>query len=210
MPVAAISSSLPAAVVRRAASSASLEAPDAVRGVPPVSRGQGPRHELVVALNQALGLQGAAAQDPATERAVADFAHALVQDLNVLAASQADGSPRPAAQEWNGLPQRLTTLATAASQHAGGGAAVQAAAPESPPNPLTTATAAVHIMKVPSSHVLEAFVALQRALGRQSDAAAAPADARGALAGLARRMADSLGNGGAGRAPAGAVLDLSA
>lgn len=35
------------------------------------------------------------------------------------------------------------------------------------PNPVTPANAAVHIMKVPSSRVIEAFVSLQRALGQQ-------------------------------------------
>ena len=39
------------------------------------------------------------------------------------------------------------------------------------PKPLTPATAAVHIMKVPSSRLLEAFVAITRAFERQGEAA---------------------------------------
>lgn len=46
------------------------------------------------------------------------------------------------------------------------------------PRPVTPAAAAVHIMKVPNSRVIEAFVSLQRALGQQVQSqalAAAPA-----------------------------------
>jgi hypothetical protein len=38
------------------------------------------------------------------------------------------------------------------------------------PNPLTATTAAVHIMSVPSSHLLAAFVAMQQALGLEAEA----------------------------------------
>jgi hypothetical protein len=37
------------------------------------------------------------------------------------------------------------------------------------PSPLTTTTAAVHLMQVPSSHLLEAFAALRQAIGDQAD-----------------------------------------
>jgi hypothetical protein len=55
-------------------------------------------------------------------------------------------------------------------------AAHPAPRPELPeaPKPLTPANAAVHIMKVPSSRVLEAFVSLQRALGQQAVSDAPP------------------------------------
>ena len=84
-------------------------------------------------------------------------------------------------------------------------------APELPvqPNPVTTTSAAVHIMKVPSSHLLEAFVALQRALG-QAQADATPTDTRTALADMARRLATALAPSGASSVPPGAVVDTSA
>jgi hypothetical protein len=36
------------------------------------------------------------------------------------------------------------------------------------PKPVTPANAAVHIMKVPSSRVIEVFASLQRAMGQQT------------------------------------------
>ncbi len=45
--------------------------------------------------------------------------------------------------------------------------AVAAAAPDLP-RPVTPATAAVHLMQVPSSRVLEAVASLQRAMGLQA------------------------------------------
>lgn len=53
------------------------------------------------------------------------------------------------------------------------------------PTPVTPANAAVHIMQVPSSRVLEAFVLLQRAIGQQSHSEAAPAKASSQFAALA-------------------------
>jgi hypothetical protein len=55
------------------------------------------------------------------------------------------------------------------------------AAPRAPaelpdmPKPVTPANAAVHIMKVPNSRVVEAFVSLQRAIGQQARSEAPPA-----------------------------------
>jgi hypothetical protein len=43
------------------------------------------------------------------------------------------------------------------------------------PKPVTPANAAVHLMRVPSSRVLEAFVLLQRAVGQQNRSEAAQA-----------------------------------
>jgi hypothetical protein len=45
------------------------------------------------------------------------------------------------------------------------------------PKPLTPATAAVHIMKVPTSRIVEAFALMERARGQQSAAAMWPAPA---------------------------------
>ncbi len=44
------------------------------------------------------------------------------------------------------------------------------------PKPVTPANAAVHLMQVPSSRVLEVLASLQRALGQQVQGAAAPRD----------------------------------
>ena len=50
-------------------------------------------------------------------------------------------------------------------------------APELPdaPKPVTPANAAVHIMKVPNSRVVEAFISLQCAIGQQARSEAPPA-----------------------------------
>ncbi len=58
-------------------------------------------------------------------------------------------------------------------------APVSTEAPKLPeaPKPLTPATAAVHIMKVPTSRIIEAFAMMERARGQQGAAAAWPAAA---------------------------------
>jgi hypothetical protein len=63
-------------------------------------------------------------------------------------------------RECGDLPQHIDALATAALSQ-----------PEVPPqpSPLTTTTAAVHLMQVPSSHLVEAFAALRQAIGDQAD-----------------------------------------
>jgi hypothetical protein len=53
------------------------------------------------------------------------------------------------------------------------------------PTPVTPANAAVHIMRMPTSRVVEAFVLLQRAIGQQSRSEAAPAQASSQFAALA-------------------------
>lgn len=203
MSIAAISSQF-ASSVRRMAAPAATEAAEPVRAAPRVAREHGRRHELVAAMNQAMGLDGK--QDKATEQAVFRFAHALMHDLRTLAGEESDGPRAWGRRNWGDLSQRLGALATAAAQPA-----VAAPSPEAlaQPNPLTPTTAAVHIMKVPSSHLLEAFVSLQRALGQQSEANA-PSDARTALADLARRLASAVAPATAATAPAGAVVDTSA
>jgi hypothetical protein len=75
------------------------------------------------------------------------------------------------------------------------------------PKPVTTATVAVHIMKVPSSRVLEAFVAMQRALGRQDETArkAVPTETAVAHGKAAAYGADRVSRG---MEPAGTVVDV--
>jgi len=203
MSIAAISSQF-ASSVRRMAAPAATEATEPVRAAPRVAREPGRRHELVAAMNQAMGLDGE--QDRATEQAVFRFAHVLMRDLRTLAGEESDGPRAWGRRDWGDLSQRLGALATAASQPA-----VPAPSPEvlAQPSPLTPTTAAVHIMKVPSSHLLEAFATLQRALGQQS-AANAPSAARTELADLARRLAAAVAPATAATAPAGTVVDTSA
>ena len=102
------------------------------------------------------------------------------------------------------MAQRIDTLATAA-----------AAQPELPPqpNPVTTTSAAVHLMQVPTSRLLEAFAALRMALGKASsadDAPAPPADQRSELTAFLQRLADSLGQDAPASVPAGSVVNLTA
>jgi hypothetical protein len=177
-------------------------------------------------MQQALGVEGE--QDKATEQAVFRFAHTLMHDLRTMAGEETEGPRAWGRRDWGDLSQRLTALATAASapkevqQQVGQGEApvVATTAPRADvpnvdgpnadvpdaPDPLTTATAAVHIMKVPSSHLLEAFVSLQRALGQQSDAS----NPRDALAELARRLARGLESTPTIQLPAGSLFDTKA
>ena len=77
------------------------------------------------------------------------------------------------------------------------------------PNPVTTTSAAVHLMQVPSSRLLEAFAALRRALGEQTDAAAPQTD-RTRLAAMLERLSGELAVGASAELPAGSVLNLTA
>ncbi len=201
MPIAAVAS-VPAVGVRRSATSATVDAPDPVRALPRVTRELPVRSDLLDAMNEALQpvAQGGKASDTASQP-VLRFAHALMGDLRAL-----PGGDSGRSTVWGDLAQRLSALATAAAQPAD----AVPAAPEIPdqPNPLTTTTAAVHIMKVPSSRLLEAFVAMHRALGQQTDLQAG--HERKALADLARQLAGAVAPVGASAVKAGAVLDVKA
>ena len=212
MSIAAISQSFVSAV-RRGAASVNVEAAEPVRAVPRASREfHGRRHELVDAMNQVLGAEPGT-QDKAQAQAVFRFAHALMHDLRSMShesEAEAGGEAPPGAgrggnalgrRDWGDLSQRLSTLATAA-------AAPAAEAPAVPdmPDPVTTASAAVHIMKVPSARLLEAFVAMQRALGRQDD----PLDPRHALARFTQELARAVTADGPIVALAGSLLDVKA
>ncbi len=59
--------------------------------------------------------------------------------------------------------------------------AVAAVLPDMP-KPLTPATAAVHLMQVPSSRVIEVLASLQRALGQQVQSSQSPDNAAQRLA----------------------------
>lgn len=201
------------------------------------SREQGRRHELVAAMNQVLGLPPSGGeQDKKAEQAVFRFAHALMHDLRTMVGEESEGPRAWGRRDWGDLSQRLQALATAATPAAPAAPAAPAPSaevaevaasnevattaqaaevvvpvPEVPdqPNPVTTTTAAVHIMKVPSSRLLEAFVAMQRALG-ELDQGVESGDERGMLAALASRLADAVAPTAASALPAGSVVNLSA
>jgi hypothetical protein len=175
--------------------------------VPRVATDTPRKHELFEAMTQVLkaASDGQVADDEGTQ-SVLRFAHALMHDLRTLggdgAGEAADGAGVSA---WGDLPERLSTLATAAAAPVAQTTVAVAEMPDEP-NPVTTATAAVHIMKVPSSRLLEAFVAMHRALGQLGELQAGRE--REALADLARRLAGSVHGGGA--QGAGAVVDVKA
>ena len=142
-------------------------------------------------------------------------------------------------REWSDLPQRIDALATAAGApvttppapveqpavpvvvsaapaiapvaHVASALVAEPAAAELPPqpNPVTTTSAAVHLMQVPTSRLLEAFAALRRALGDQAEPST-PSSTRTDLAALLDRLADELGAGAAAELPAGSVVNLTA
>lgn len=216
MSIAAVSSSFVAAT--RNLSPATPVA--AVKAVPAMGaeRGEGRRHALVDSMHRALDL--GEPQTPAEAQATFRFAHALMNDLRAL---EAAGDSRVAGpglacgqREWSELPQRIGALASAASAPApataqAAASATQAAVDELPPqpNPLTATSAAVHLMQVPSSRLLEAYTALHQALGAQADAGAEEATTRSGLASFLRRLSNQLDAGAPAELP-GSVLHLTA
>jgi hypothetical protein len=210
MSIAAISRQFVSDVRRSAAPP--TEAVEPVRAEPRVVREQGRRHELVAAMNQALGVEGG--QDKATQQAVYRFAHTLMRDLRTMVGEDSEGPRAWGRRDWGDLSQRLSALATAAAPPATESTPTDTivVTPTPPvadlpdaPNPVTPATAAVHIMKVPTSQLLEAFASLQRALGQQ-----AASDPRAALAELAQRLAAAVTPGSPSNSGAGAVVNVSA
>ena len=142
-------------------------------------------------------------------------------------------------RDWSDLPQRVDALATAVRAAGGGPVAAAPAnaplppaiptdAPPSPiatgapqpelppppelppqPTPITTTSAAVHLMQVPSSRLLEAYAALREALGAQSAAPAADA-APEDLAAFLERLSNQLAPDAPATLPSGSVVNLTA
>ena len=77
------------------------------------------------------------------------------------------------------------------------------------PSPVTTTSAAMHLMQVPSSRLIEAFAALRRALVDQSGPVA-PEASRADLAETLDRLSRELTAGAPTALPAGRVLNLTA
>jgi hypothetical protein len=150
-------------------------------------------------------------------------------------AAQENGhGPAWGRRQWNDMPQRLDALATAAAASAARAAAVPSEAPvlntpsapavvaapvvsaavpepEVPPqpNPLTTTSAALHLMRVPTSHLLEAYAALHKALGEETKAPAKESP-RADLAVFLQSLSKELAADAATELPAGSVLNRTA
>ena len=87
------------------------------------------------------------------------------------------------------------------------------------PNPLTATSAALHLMQVPTSRLLEAYAALRQALGNSEPAPAAAAAPpptatpdvnRTALADFLTRLSTSLASDAPATLPTGSLLNLRA
>lgn len=232
MSIAAISSSFVAAV-RERVSLPPVDAVDAPPPAAPVQREGGRRHELVDAMKQVLGID--AEQDRSDDQAVFRFAHALMHDLRKLdGGDEHEGHGRGHAwgrRSWSDLPERLQALATAAATPAPAAAPaappVRARPPVDPaptapadsqmlqsevppqPHPITATSAAVHLMQVPSSRLLEAFAALSRALGDSAEAST-PETTRADLAVFLERLSTQLSAASPAGAPTGSLLSLTA
>jgi hypothetical protein len=100
-----------------------------VRAAPRIASEHGRRHELVAAMNLALGVESSASQDKHAEQAVFRFAHALMHDLRTLVGEEREGARAWGRSDWGDLSQRLSALATAA-----GGAAAERRRPRCPTN----------------------------------------------------------------------------
>lgn len=215
MSIAAISRSFIAAVT----STRSVEGRDAARETHrhhEAREGRGRRNELIEAMNSVLGVPADATRTQT--QAVFRFAKALMHDLREIEGGD-DGERRGRGRawgrrEWNDLPQRLTALAAAAAREPAKTEHADSVLPQMPdvaeaiemPRPATPASIAVHMAKVPSSHLLEAFVAMQRALGREQ----AEGGARSGLTSLATQLAAALQPGTKPDLPAGSVVNLTA
>ena len=222
MSIAAISSSFVSAV-RGSVDVAPVDAVLRARAVQSHHPQEGRRHELIGAMNQALGKVDEPGKESA--QAVFRFAHALMQELRSVDAGGAQGPERGHAwgrREWSDLPQRIDALATAV------GARSDAPPPVAPPvdaavlavhaqaiieppmpNPLTKTSAAVYMMQVPSSRLIAAYEALQQAMGSQPVAQTAAATHEG-LSALLERLSSQLAPDTTSAVPAGSVVDLTA
>ena len=222
MSIAAISSSFVSAV-RGSVDVPPVDAVPRSRAVHRHSPQEGRRHELIGAMNQALGKVDEPGKDSA--QAVFRFAHALMQELRSIDAGGEQGQGRGHAwgrREWSDLPQRIDALATAVGARTDPPQPVAApvdapvvAVPaeafiEPPmPNPLTKTSAAVYMMQVPSSRLIAAYEALQQAMGSQPVEWTA-AGAREGLAALLERLSSQLAPDTTSAVPAGSVVDLTA
>lgn len=151
----------------------------------------GQRHQLVESMFSVLGASASRA-DPQAEQAVARFAHALMEDLRRVGGEDDEAAlPR---LDWVDLSARLLALARAAVGPDVAGVA----------RPLTAGGAA-ELMQVPSSRLIEAFVAMRRALSNDR-VELGGGDLRTALAEFLQQLAADTARSRVD--PSGALLDM--
>lgn len=197
MSIAAVSSSLVARIAAAAPVDPVRDSVQAAPQLPAPRAGGGRRHELVDAVIDALDIDPTA-RDRRTGQAVFRFAHALLHDLR-----RVGGDERlPGRRDWSAVGPRLDALATAA--------AAPPADALAEPKPLTTTTAALHVMKVPSSRLIEAFQTLRETVPSLAEVSGGEAtDARAQLAALLQRLAGVAPDGDTDTV-AGALLHATA
>lgn len=138
----------------------------------------------------------------------------LPQRIDALAtAAGASATPpvRETVEPVTPTPASTPTAPTTVPRSAPAPVSAASTAREVPPqpNPVTTTSAALHLMQVPSSRLLEAYAALRQALGDQTEAAASES-ARGDLPAFLERLSDALTPNSSSAVPTGSVLNLTA
>jgi len=150
----------------------------------------GQRHQLVESMFSVLGASASRAE-PQAEQAVSRFAYALMHDLRRVGGDDEDAAL--AHHDWLDLTARLNALARAAAGGAVAGAAQS-----------LTAGGAAALMQVPSSRLIEAFVAMRRAMSADC-VEPGNGDVRSALAQFLQQLAADTARSRVN--PSGALLD---
>lgn len=144
----------------------------------------------------------------------------LPQRLEALATASAAPAPAspatPPAAELPALPVPPTTAPPTATSAAS--ASVPAADLPLQPDPLTATSAALHLMQVPTSRLLEAYAALRQALSDGDAAPSAPSTtptptpdaSRAALAEFLTRLSTTLTADAPASLPTGSLLNVRA
>lgn len=251
MSIASISSSFVTAVRERAAPDSPTPAGPVAEVQGGAHKG-GRRHELVDAMQQVLGVDGvdSKAEQQAVFRFAHALMHDL-RNIDASADGPTPAAGRAwGRRSYNDLPQRLEALATASAAPAPASAATPPAAelpalpvpltPTPPtaisaastsvpaadlllqPDPLTATSAALHLMQVPTSRLLEAYAALRQALGDGDAAPSAPSTtptetptetpdaSRVALAEFLTRLSTTLTADAPASLPTGSLLNVRA
>ena len=225
MSIAAVSSSF-TPIASATAGLAPVALAPTPRAVRPREQEGSHGHELVDAMNEVLGSDGEQSRDVA--QAEFRFAHALMRELRSIDAGPTRGPSLGHAwgrRDCSDLPQRIDALATPVGAPTAASAPAlandvpatsptptQATTPDEPlppTSPVTTTSVAVHLMQVPSSRLMEAFMALRRAMGDQSDAMTA-GKVSSDLAAFLQNLSAQLAPDTPSALSAGSVVNLTA
>lgn len=188
MPIAAVSQ---AAVARAGAASPVSEVTRVDDAGAARQRPQERRRELVDAMMETLAVERSSL-DRRSEQAVYRFAHALMHDLRAVGGG--DHEEALGRRDWADVGSRLAALvAAAASSSRADADAVPESVPEALPlpSPVTVTSAAVHLMRVPSSRLVEAFVALRDAVPSLAEVSSGNGDDRSQLAAFLQRLVEA-------------------